>query len=82
MKNFQYLFWKPYDQTTKDELRRSGIIQDLFFLSRVLKQNANLKNIEALMTVDKSIFDEDKLVSFYTEREQNDRLFQTMALVQ
>jgi hypothetical protein len=44
-KQFPYPIWKPYDQTTKEELRRSGIIQDLFVLSRVLKQNANLKNI-------------------------------------
>lgn len=51
-KNFQYSLWRPYDQTIKEELKRSGIIQDLFFLSRVLKQNTNLKNIEQLMTVD------------------------------
>lgn len=81
-KNFQYVLWKPYDQSTKEELRRSGIIQDLWFLSRVLKQGTNLKNIEALMTVDENIFKEGTLVPFYNEREQNDRLFQTMALVQ
>lgn len=34
------------------------------------------------MTVDESFFDRDHLVPFYTEKEQNDRLFQTMALVQ
>jgi hypothetical protein len=81
-KNFQYSLWRPYDQTIKEELKRSGIIQDLFFLSRVLKQNTNLKNIEALMTVDESIFNQDRIVPFYNEREQNDKLFQTMALVQ
>lgn len=32
-----YPISKAYDQTTKEELKRSGIIQDLFFLSRVLK---------------------------------------------
>lgn len=34
------------------------------------------------MTVDEEIFKEDRLYPFYNEREQNDRLFQTMALVQ
>jgi hypothetical protein len=34
------------------------------------------------MTVDESVFDRDRLIPFYNEREQNDRLFQTMALVQ
>lgn len=40
----------------KDEANRTGIIQDIYFLSRILKQNANLKNIEALMTPDEEIF--------------------------
>jgi hypothetical protein len=68
IKGQPYPIWKPYDQTTKEELKRSGIIQDLFFLSRVLKQDTNLKNIEALMTVDESFFDCDHLVPSYTEK--------------
>lgn len=81
-KSFPFSIWKVYDQTTKLELQRSGIIQDMYFLSRVLKQNANLKNTETLMTVDESLFDRGKLLQTITEKEMNDRLFQTMALVQ
>lgn len=81
-KSFPFSIWKIYDQTTKMELQRSGIVQDMYFLSRVLKQNANLKNTETLMTVDESLFDRGKLLPTITEKEMNDRLFQTMALVQ
>lgn len=81
-KQFSYQLWKPYDHTVKDEAKRTGIIQDIYFLSRILKQNANLKNIEALMTPDEDTFDSENLFKVYTEREQNDNLFQINALLQ
>jgi hypothetical protein len=38
---------------------KSGIIQDLFFLTRTLKENISLKNMESLMHVDPEAFKED-----------------------
>lgn len=55
-KQFGCQLWKPYDHNVKDEAKRTGIIQDIYFLSRILKQHANLKNIEALMTPDQDTF--------------------------
>lgn len=43
--SFSYALWKPYDSLVKLQDKRSGIIQDLFFLSRTLKDNISLKNI-------------------------------------
>jgi hypothetical protein len=43
----------------KINANRSGILQDLFFLSRTLKEDINLKNIESLMNVDPRIFDKN-----------------------
>jgi hypothetical protein len=43
--SFSYAIWKPYDSLVKSQDKRSGIIQDLFFLSRTLKDNISLKNI-------------------------------------
>lgn len=43
--SFSYAIWKPYDSFIKSQDKRSGIIQDLFFLSRTLKDNISLKNI-------------------------------------
>ena len=51
-KEFPYALWKPYDHLSREESKRSGIIQDLFFLARTLKDNVSLKNIESLMHVE------------------------------
>ena len=48
---FSYYIEKPYDSMEKTNAKRSGILQDLFFLSRTLKEDINLKNIESLMFV-------------------------------
>lgn len=66
----------------KDEANRTGIIQDIYFLSRILKQNANLKNIEALMTPDEDTFKESHLFKVYSEREINDNLLQINCFLQ
>lgn len=42
--SFSYALWKPYFFIRFQD-KRSGIIQDLFFLSRTLKDNISLKNI-------------------------------------
>lgn len=81
-REFSYRLWKPYDHTVKDEANRTGIIQDIYFLSRILKQNANLKNIEALMTPDEDTFKMDNLFKVYTERELNDNLLQINCFLQ
>jgi len=52
-KSFAYAIFKPYDHLGREEDKRSGIIQDLFFLARTLKDNVSLKNIESLMHVEK-----------------------------
>lgn len=46
-----YAIDQPYISTEKVPAKRSGILQDLFYLSRTLKEGINLKNIEALMLV-------------------------------
>ena len=50
--DYEYFINKPYDSMEKLDKNRSGILQDLFFLARTLKQDINLKNIELLMQVD------------------------------
>lgn len=55
-KCFPYAIWKPYDHLGREESKRSGIIQDLFFLARTLKDNVSLKNIESLMHVEEEVF--------------------------
>lgn len=50
--DFSYYIDQPYDVMEKLPPKRSGILQDLFFLSRTLKEDINLKNIEALMLVE------------------------------
>lgn len=44
-KSFGYFLFKPYDHIEREEEKRSGIIQDLFFLARTLKDGVSLKNI-------------------------------------
>lgn len=44
-KTFPYEIKKPYDYLIKDREKRSGIIEDLFFLTRTLKEGTSLKNI-------------------------------------
>lgn len=46
-----YAIDQPYIASEKVPAKRSGILQDLFYLSRTLKEGINLKNIEALMLV-------------------------------
>lgn len=48
-KKFPYEIKKPYDYLIKDREKRSGIVEDLFFLSRTLKDGTSLRNIESLM---------------------------------
>jgi hypothetical protein len=43
--SFPYELWKTYDSSIKGHSQRSGILQDLFFLARTLKEDINLKNI-------------------------------------
>lgn len=50
--NYEYFIKKPYDSLEKLNKNRSGILQDLFFLARTLKEDINLKNIELLMQID------------------------------
>jgi hypothetical protein len=64
-KSFAYAIFKPYDHLGREEDKRSGIIQDLFFLARTLKDNVSLKNIESLMHVDKDVFNRDIVYQFY-----------------
>ncbi len=64
VKVFPYQIWKPYDHLINDEAKRSGIIQDLFFLSRTLKEGVSLRNIESLNHVDENVFDKDKIYPF------------------
>ena len=44
-KNLKYPIWKQYDTTLKNEIDRTGIIQDLGFLSLIFKADINIKNI-------------------------------------
>ena len=66
--NFSYKFWKEYDVTEKKIIDRSGIIQDLFFLTRTLKENISLKNIESLMHVDPEVFQPEQVYTYINER--------------
>lgn len=56
--SFPYAISKAYDPCEKNEAKRSGILQDLFFLSRTMKQDANLRDIGELMHVDERIFEQ------------------------
>jgi hypothetical protein len=42
---FSYCIKKTYNFLEKSHAKRSGILQDLFYLSRTLKEDVNLKNI-------------------------------------
>jgi hypothetical protein len=48
---FSFAFFKTFDSGVKENSKRSGVLQDLFFLARTLKEDINLKNIESLMLV-------------------------------
>lgn len=75
---FSYFIDQPYDAMEKNPAKRSGILQDLFFLSRTLKEDINLKNIEALMVVEDGIFDDNSVYNYLSEKERNNKLFQDM----
>lgn len=81
-KTFTYEIKKPYDYLVKDREKRSGIIEDLFFLSRTLKDGISLKNIESLMFVDEDAFIPDQVYTFIDEREKNNELFQSLNLAE
>lgn len=81
-KAYAYSIFKPYDHLGREEDKRSGIIQDLFFLARTLKDNVSLKNIESLMFVEKEVFDKSLVYHFYTEKEQNNNLFQQLNMAE
>ena len=81
-KAFPYPIWRPYENYIKDVEQRSGIIQDLFFLSATLKDGTKLKNIEALMDVDEDIFRNEDVYVPLTEREKNNELFQNVNLAE
>jgi hypothetical protein len=55
---------KKYDSMEKINAKRSGILQDLFFLARTLKEDINLKNIESLMSVDDTVFNGDNVYGY------------------
>jgi hypothetical protein len=79
---FSYAIWKPYDSLIKSQDKRSGIIQDLFFLSRTLKDNISLKNIESLMRVEEEAFDSLQVYNFIDERQMNNILFQSLNIAE
>ena len=81
-KAYAYSIFKPYDHLGREEDKRSGIIQDLFFLARTLKDKVSLKNIESLMFVEKEVFDKSIVYHFYTEKEQNNDLFQQLNMAE
>ena len=66
----------------KQQDKRSGIIQDLFFLSRTLKDNISLKNIESLMGVDENAFVKNEIYTYLDEREKNNALFQSVNIAE
>lgn len=70
-KSFPYEIKKPYGYLIKDREKRSGIVEDLFFLARTLKEGTSLKNIEALMEVDDEVFIPDQVYNFINEKEKN-----------
>jgi hypothetical protein len=79
---FSYFIDQPYDAMEKLPAKRSGILQDLFFLSRTLKEDINLKNIEALMLVEESNFNDDIVFNYLEEKERNNKLFQDMNIAE
>lgn len=79
---FTYFIDQPYDANEKVPAQRSGILQDLFFLSRTLKEDINLKNIEALMLVEDANFDDHTIFNYLTEKERNNKLFQDMNIAE
>ena len=80
--NGSYAIDQPSTATQKSPAKRSGILQDLFYLSRTLKEGINLKNIEALMLVENWMFDDNHVFSYLTEKEKNNRLFQDMNIAE
>lgn len=79
---YSYAIWKVFDVLKKPQEKRSGIIQDLFFLSRTLKNNISLKNLESLMRVDEEAFDSSQVYTFMNEREENNVLFQAVNIAE
>lgn len=79
---FAFAFFKTFDSGIKENSKRSGILQDLFFLTRTLKEEINLKNIETLMLVEDSIFDKKKVYNHLNEKEKNNNLFQRVNLAE
>lgn len=67
-KSFPYEIKKPYDYLIKDREKRSGIVEDLFFLARTLKDGTSLKNIESLMLVEDDVFNVDQVYNFINEK--------------
>jgi hypothetical protein len=56
-RDLPYPLWKPYDTSVKNEIDRTGIIQDLGYLALIFKLDVNIKNVEGLM----SYYSYDKL---------------------
>ena len=81
-KSFAFSIFKPYDHLGREEDKRSGIIQDLFFLARTLKHDVSLKNIESLMHVEEDIFKKEQIYHFYNEKEKNNQLFQQLNMAE
>lgn len=65
---YPFDFFKAFDSGVKETSKRSGILQDLFFLARTLKEDINLKNIETLMLVEESIFDKSTVFNHLNEK--------------
>ncbi len=79
---FKYQIDKVYEETPKDHSMRSGILQDLFFLARTLKEGINLKDIHALMAVDEELFEPGKVYPLLTEKDLNNELFQNLNIAE
>ena len=79
---FVYFIYQPYSYFEKNPAKRSGILQDLFFLSRTLKEGINLKNIEALMQVEDWMFNDGIVLNSLSEKERNNQLFQDMNIAE
>lgn len=81
-KSFPYQIKKPYDYLIKDREKRSGIVEDLFFLARTLKDGTSLKNIQSLMSVDEDVFIPEHVYNFINEKQKNNELFQSLNLAE
>lgn len=77
-----YYIQHAYSPQEKVPANRSGILEDLFFLSRTLKEDVCLKNIEALMEVNEEIFSKSKVYSYMNEKEKNNKLFQQVNIAE